>query len=231
MNWNTGNLVGTNTMQLILGSKNYSSWSLRAWLAAVLSGQPFDEVLIHFDQDSDRAERLRHSPTGKVPALEDGGILVWDSLAISEYLAERFPYAGLWPEDRAARAWARAISAEMHSGFQDLRQELPMNIRKLVPWRERSAGTMADIARIDRIWSETRAKFGKKIGGPFLFGRPSLADAFYAPVVARFQTYQPPLSTEAGTYAEAAWNWDPMRTWCAAARTEGHELPAYDAKA
>ncbi|QDU69845.1 glutathione S-transferase family protein [Engelhardtia mirabilis] len=218
-------------MKLILGSKNYSSWSLRAWMAAVLSGLPFEEVMVHFDEDADRKQRLRHSPTGKVPALADGNLTVSDSLAIGEYLAELAPERGLWPKDRSARAHARSICAEMHSGFLDLRQDMPMNIRIERPWRERAPGVMADIARIDRIWSETRSDFGAKLGGPFLFGTPTLADAYYAPVAARFHSFHPPLSPVAQAYVETLWAFEPMQRWCAAAREEGHALPNYDAKA
>jgi glutathione S-transferase len=215
-------------MQLILGSKNYSSWSLRAWLAAVLSGLPFEEVQIHFDEDQDRSQRRRFSPTGKVPALRDGDLVVWDSLAIGEYLAELAPQAGLWPSERKARAQARSICAEMHSGFADLRQELPMNIRLEVPWRERPAAVQADIQRIGQIWQEARQLHGS--GGPFLFGRASLADAYFAPVVARFRSYNVPISGAVKQYCDAIWAWEPMQRWCAAARSEGHALPAYDSK-
>jgi glutathione S-transferase len=216
------------SLKLVLGSKNYSSWSLRAWLAAALSGLPFEEVLIHFDEDQDRNQRRRLSPTAKVPVLHDGSLVVWDSLAIGEYLAELAPKAGLWPSERNARARARSICAEMHSGFAELRQELPMNIRLEIGWRERPTAVMADIERIGQIWKETRETFGA--GGSFLFGRPCLADAYYAPVVARFRSYGVPTAGVVKQYVDTIWAWEPMQRWCAAARSEGHGLPAYDAK-
>lgn len=216
-------------MQLVIGSKNYSSWSLRAWLAAVLSGLPFEEVQLHFDEDPERQQRRRFSPTGKVPVLKHGDLTVWDSLAIGEYLAELAPQAGLWPADRGARAWARSICAEMHSGFAELRQDLPMNIRLQRPWRERTPAVLADIQRIGEIWTESRRRYGQ--AGPFLLGRPGLADAYYAPVVSRFVTYSVPTSGAVAEYCRTIMAFEPMQRWCSAARSEGHALPAYDSRA
>lgn len=214
-------------LTLILGSRNYSSWSLRAYLAAELSGLPYETILIHFDEDATRSKRLAHSPTGKVPALRHGDFVVWDSLAIGEYLAELAPGANLWPKDRSARARARSIAAEMHSGFPDMRRELPMNIRLKHPWSERSPGTMGDIARITTLWTDARTNFGAK--GAFLFGAPSLADAFYAPVVMRFESYGVPLQGVAAEYMRTVLAWAPLRAWIEAARVEGHPVAAYDA--
>ncbi len=214
-------------LRLILGSRNYSSWSLRAYAAARLSGLHFEEVVIHFDEDTSRSLRLAQSPSGKVPVLQHGDTVVWDSLAIAEYLAELAPDAAMWPKDRASRAHARSIAAEMHSGFMDLRRDLPMNIRQVKPWKERSPATMADIARVAAIWTGTRAQFGKR--GPFLFGAPTVVDAFYAPVASRFATYAVPLEGAALDYQRAVLDWAPVKDWAAAARTEGHPLPAYDA--
>lgn len=214
-------------LTLILGSRNYSSWSLRAWLAAELSGLRYETILIHFDEDPTGERRLVHSPSGAVPVLRHGELVVWDSLAIGEYLAELAPNAKLWPKDRAARAQARSIAAKMHSGFPDLRRELPMNVRLRRPWSERSPDVMADIERIISIWTDTRTRFGA--GGPFLFGAPTLADAYYAPVATRFTTYSVPLQDTAVEYVRTVLDWAPMRAWIDAARVEGHPVAAYDA--
>lgn len=213
-------------LTLIIGSRNYSSWSLRAYLAAELSGLPYETILIHFDEDTTRERRLAHSPTGKVPTLKHGELVVWDSLAIGEYLAELAPAAHLWPPDRAARAHARSIAAEMHSGFPDLRREMTMNIRRRSDRVQPSLGTRTDIARIIGIWNEARARHGE--GGPFLFGAPTLADAFYAPVVTRFVTYGVPLEGAAAGYVKSVLAWPPLQRWVEAAREEGHPLAAYD---
>jgi glutathione S-transferase len=173
-------------MRLIIGNRNYSSWSLRAWLVAARCGMPLEVVRLPLDTPEFAARVHALSPSGRVPALQLDGFQVWDSLAIAETLAERFPAAGLWPADAAARAEARAISAEMHAGFGALRRELPMNIRA----RRRvdvSAAAAADIARVCGIWASCRARFAAE--GPWLFGAWSIADAMYAPVVTRFVTY------------------------------------------
>ena len=173
-------------MRLIIGNRNYSSWSLRAWLVAARCGVPLEVVRLPLDTPEFAARVHALSPSGRVPALQLDGFQVWDSLAIAETLAERFPAAGLWPADAAARAEARAISAEMHAGFGALRRELPMNIRA----RRRvdvSAAAAADIARVCGIWASCRARFAAE--GPWLFGAWSIADAMYAPVVTRFVTY------------------------------------------
>jgi glutathione S-transferase len=173
-------------MRLIIGNRNYSSWSLRAWLVAARCGMPLEVVRLPLDTPEFAARVHALSPSGRVPALQMDGFQVWDSLAIAETLAERFPAAGLWPADAAARAEARAISAEMHAGFGALRRELPMNIRA----RRRvdvSAAAAADIARVCGIWASCRARFAAE--GPWLFGAWSIADAMYAPVVTRFVTY------------------------------------------
>lgn len=183
---------------LYIGNKNYSSWSLRGWLAAKLSGAPFREVKIQL-RGTYNADNRSFSPTALVPALHHGQVHVWDSLAISEYLAER--HAGMWPEDPVARAWARSIAAEMHSGFSTMRNEMTMCIRERLDVRPWSDGLVANIARVEEIWTETRRRFGK--GGPFLFGAFTLADAFYAPVAFRFQTYGVQPAGDAGAYLAA----------------------------
>ena len=166
-------------MQLVIGNKNYSSWSLRPWLAMKLAGIAFDEIRIPLYGPGSKERILEHSPAGKVPILKDGATVVWDSLAILEYLAER--YAQLWPRDRVERARARSISAEMHSGFAQLREHMSMNVRKRYPGKGRTLEVEKDIARISAIWAEAK--------GPFLFGEFTAADAMYAPVVLRFRTY------------------------------------------
>ena len=177
--------------RLIIGSKNVSSWSLRPWFLLKEAGLPFDEVEIALRQPNTRAEILRVSPTGKVPALYAGDLLVWDSLAIGEYLAEQHPDKQLWPDDVAARATARAVAAEMHSSFADLRNTLPMDFLGRKPMAAIPEGAANDIRRVVAIWNMARKKFG--VDGPFLFGRLSVADAMFAPVASRFTTYAPGL--------------------------------------
>ena len=173
--------------RLIIGSKNFSSWSLRPWFLMKEAGLPFEEIEIRLRQPGTRAEILKHSPTGKVPALFDGDLSIWDSLAIAEFLAERHPDKKLWPESIEARATARAVSAEMHSGFAELRNSLPMDFLGRKPMASIPEGAANDIRRVVTIWNMARKKFGA--GGPFLFGRLSVADAMFAPVASRFTTY------------------------------------------
>ncbi|MBI1379710.1 MAG: glutathione S-transferase [Planctomycetaceae bacterium] len=213
-------------LTLVIGSQNYSSWSLRAWAAARLSRLAFETQVVHFDEDTDRSRRWRLSPTGKVPALHHGSLVLWDSLAIAEYLCELAPEAELWPKDRTARAIGRAMAAEMHSGFADLRRELPMNVRRARPAAAISDAARADIQRVVQLWEESRARFQKD--GQFLLGRPSIADAFYAPVASRLRSYGVALSGAALAYQETVLRWEPMVEWTAAALAEGHGLAAYD---
>jgi glutathione S-transferase len=176
------------TLKLVIGNKNYSSWSMRPWLALRANNIAFEEIFIPlYTGDADKQRILEVSPAGKVPDLVDGDITVWDSLSIIEYLAEQYPEARLWPQDRAARAHARSISAEMHSGFMALRNECGMNLHRPVKAIALSDDARANIARVQQIWSECRARYGKS--GPFLFGPFSGADAMFAPVVHRFRTY------------------------------------------
>ena len=187
-------------LKLVIGNKNYSSWSMRPWLAMRASNIAFDEIFIplYTDNKADKERILNFTHSGKVPALIDGDVTVWDSLAIIEYLAERFPEARLWPEDRAARALARSISAEMHSGFLPLRNECGMNLRRPIRRGQLSADAHANVARIDQIWNECRARYGKS--GPFLFGTFGGADAMFAPVVHRFRTYAIEVTPVAADY-------------------------------
>lgn len=213
-------------MHLYIGNKLYSSWSLRPWLALKGRGIAFDETVIPIYREGSKTEILKVSPAGKVPVLVDGDITVWDSLAIIEYVADKLPDAGLWPKDRKARAYARAISAEMHAGFQGLRRACPMNLGKKFTRRERGPDVATDLARIQELWADARARFGK--GGPFLFGEFCAADAMYAPVVTRLDTYQ--LGVGAGTrdYMDAILDMPAFRQWREAALQEPWELPQYE---
>lgn len=203
---------------IYIGNKNYSSWSLRAWLMAKASGIAFDEVLIPLYEPQSRAELLRHSPSGKVPALKHGDVVVWESLAIGEYLAELVPQAGLWPGDAAARAVARAAGTEMHAGFANLRRHLPMNMRSIFAGREIIPEIQADLDRIAAIWRDCRRRYGA--GGNYLFGAFTIADAMYAPVVSRLRTYRITLDDEAQAYADSLWAYPALQEWVAAANDE-----------
>lgn len=203
-------------LKLVIGDRNFSSWSLRPWLAAKQAGLPFDEVSVRLHAAGAKENILKHSPSGKVPCLLDGSTVVWDSLAICETLAELAP--SLWPADRAARAEARSVSAEMHSGFTALRQNMPMDIRAAKPGQGRTPEVEADIARIVAIWESCRSRHAA--GGPFLFGSFSIADAMYAPVVWRFKTYAVALPSASQAWADAMLAMPAMREWQASALAE-----------
>lgn len=206
-------------MKLVIANKTYSSWSLRAWLALKATGQPFEEVAVLLDQPTTHADIRQHSPSGRVPALIDGDLTVWDSLAIVEYLAERFPAAGLWPADGATRARARSVVAEMHAGFAALRTAYPMNLRRLhQPRAAPQPQADADIARVCEIWRIARGRFGA--GGPYLFGAFTAADAFYAPVATRLRSYDIALGDVETAYLEAVFAHPAMQEWCAGAASE-----------
>jgi glutathione S-transferase len=207
------------TLTLVIGNKNYSSWSMRPWLALRANNIPFEEVLIPlYTGDADKRRILGFAPSGKVPALIDGDITVWDSLAIIEYVAERFPRTQLWPDDRASRAHARSISAEMHSGFAALRNECGMNLHRPVGVKSLSENARADIARIAQIWSDCRGRHGSS--GPYLFGAFSGADAMYAPVVHRFRTYAVDLTPRARDYMETMSALPAFQEWTSAGLAE-----------
>ncbi|MCG8508002.1 MAG: glutathione S-transferase family protein [Rhodospirillales bacterium] len=212
--------------KLFIGNKNYSSWSLRGWLVMKKTGAEFEEAVLRLAVPETHSAISAHSPSGLVPALRWPGGTVWDSLSITEFLAERFPEAGLWPDDPETRAVARSVAAEMHSGFSSLRGELPMNVRARYPDTVIGDETSADIRRIEEIWNSCRSTYGS--GGPYLFGQYSAADAFYAPVVSRFRTYGVGLGEAAQSYAEASWNWPHMREWIAAAETEPYTVEKYE---
>lgn len=213
-------------LTLVIGNKNYSSWSLRPWLAMRVADIPFREVRIPLYDPATAGELASWSPSGKVPVLQDDGLKVWDSLAICEYLAEHFPDRHLWPEEGEARAVARSVSAEMHSGFANLRQAMSMNIRRRYPGQGRTPDCLRDIQRVLQIWGDCRSRFG--IGGDFLFGRFSIADAMFAPVVLRFQTYEYELDGVAQDYAAAILALPAMREWEEAAVAELESIPKFD---
>ncbi len=205
-------------LTLVIGNKNYSSWSMRPWLMLKAAGLAFDEVNIPlYTGSADKQRILDYAPSGKVPILVDDGVTTWDSLAIMEYLADRFPDAGVWPADRAARAHARSISSEMHSGFMALRNECSMNIHRPVRAKALSADATSNVARVDEIWSDCRKRHGS---GPFLFGRFSAADAMFAPVVHRLLTYAVEVSAGARKYMTTMTEFAPFREWTNAALKE-----------
>lgn len=210
-------------LKLIIGNKKYSSWSLRPWLALTHAGIQFEEQVIALDQPDTDANIRKYSPSGKVPCLIDGAVTVWDSLAIVEYVNEKHPEKQLWPKDASARAVARSVSAEMHSGFSALRNEHPMKIIESLPTAQRSPETVKDVQRIQQLWRECRQKFGA--GGPFLFGAFSIADAFYAPVVSRFRTYGVPMEGAVKEYADAIWALPAMQKWVGGAQAETLRVP------
>ena len=217
-------------MKLIIGNKNYSSWSLRAWLACKQSGLPFEELTVQIlDEDWDR--RKRHSEelapsSGKVPVLWHGDAVVWDSLAIIEYLADKVGRDRFWPKADEARAMARSMVAEMHSSYLPMRRALPMNVRARVEGAAIDAEVQADIVRILTLWAEARARFGK--GGPFLFGTFCAADVIYAPVVSRFLTYGVGVPGFAVSYMQAVWEHEWMQQWISSAETEDWVIEQFE---
>jgi glutathione S-transferase len=205
-------------LKLIVGDKNYSSWSLRPWLAARQAGIPFEEISISLRRATTKAEILKHSPTGKVPCLIDGDLVVWESLSICEYLAEGVPT--LWPSEKKARAEARSIAAEMHAGFTALRQGMPLDVRASLPFLSSSVEVKADVARIVSICEDCRKRHGHE--GPFLFGHFTNADAMYAPVVFRFLTYHVELPELPRQWVETMAALPAMREWREMAGAEAH---------
>jgi glutathione S-transferase len=205
-------------LHLVIGNKNYSSWSMRPWIALRVANIQFEETVIPLYEPESAEQILKFSPAGKVPILIDGDVRVCESLAILEYLAEKFPAAGLWPRDAGARAHARAIAAEMHAGFVPLRGECPMNMWHPPGTRALSAPAAANVKRIDDIWSGARARFAAD--GPFLFGAFSAADAMYAPVVSRFHTYAIDVGAASRAYMGAVMALPAWREWSGAALKE-----------
>lgn len=219
-------------MKLIVGNKNYSSWSLRGWLAAKQSGLVFEEITVPLYTDEweivkTTQDELQPS-SGKVPILWDGEVVVWDSLAILDYLADKVGRDRFWPKDDVARGMARSMVAEMHSSYQALRSECPMNVRRRFEGHEPSDAARRDMVRVLSLWAEARSRFGS--GGPFLFGSFGAADIFYAPVVSRFISYQVPVPGFAAAYMQAVWEHDWMRQWIAASESEEWVLEQYEAQ-
>jgi len=211
---------------LYIGNKNYSSWSLRAWLVLKQAGIVFDEVVIPLYRPESKSAILRHSPSGRVPCLRHGDTVVWDSLAIAEYVADLMPEARLWPADPAARALARGVSAEMHAGFVALRQNMPMNLRAAHPGQGMTPAVRDDVNRVTALWRDCRRRFaGAK---PFLFGDPTIADAMYAPVVARFATYAVVLDDAARDYVSLILGLPALQAWTEAAHQEPWIIPEFE---
>ena len=214
--------------QLVIGNKNWSSWSLRPWLALRRAGIPFEEINVQLRQPDTKAEILKFSPSGHVPLLIDGGGKVWDSLAILEYLADAHPEKGLWPSDRKARALARCAAAEMHSGFMPLRRTCSMEILASNPMEDVPEDVGADVRRIVALWKECRSRHGN--GGPFLFGSFTAADAMYAPVASRFRTYLPDLERfgddgTASAYVDTVLSMPEIGEWIEGAKAQVAATP------
>lgn len=205
---------------LTIGNKNYSSWSLRAYLVVEQTGAEYEENLIPLYEGDYKARLREHSPTAMVPALRHGDVQVWESLAIAEHLDEEFPTAGLWPADPVARAVARSVSCEMHAGFFGLRNHMPQDIRGSLPGRGHTDEAKKDIARVTEIWRDCRARFGEPGGGDFLFGDFCIADAMYAPVVFRFETYAVEVGEVERRYMDAIRAHPAVQRWVAAAKEE-----------
>ena len=212
-------------MKLYIGNKNYSSWSLRPWIAMKAKGIEFEEILIPFDDEAKNPKFKEFSPTAKVPTLVDEDLTVWESLAILEYLAEKFPDAGIWPKNQKARAHARAISNEMHGGFGGIRNECPMNIRRQISAITISNDVRKDVARIEAIWSECLETYG----GPFLFGEFSNADAMFAPVVNRLEIYELSVHSAVSAYSQVMKSHPAWIEWEEDARAETWIVPADEA--
>ena len=214
-------------LTLIIGNKNYSSWSMRPWVAMTAFGIPFQEVRVLLDQQDTATKIAEYSACGRVPVLLAGEMTIWDSLAICEYLAEQFPDKHMWPQDVAARAMARCVCAEMHSGFTGLRTDMTMNIKASLPGRGRTAAAQADIGRISEIWEECLSRFGHH---QFLFGEFSIADAYFAPVVMRFRTYGVSLAPALNAYCERVQAHPAVARWITEALAETEVAAKHDAE-
>jgi glutathione S-transferase len=210
-------------LQLVIANKNYSSWSLRPWMALTMADIPFEVKMIRFGEPRFGREIRNISPAGKVPVLVHGKLVIWDSLAILEYLAESFPDRNLWPKAKAARAMARSVSSEIHSGFSDLRKACPMNLRRPPKPVKISDAAIADVSRIEALWRDCRKTYGK--GGKFLFGKFSIADAMYAPIVSRFETYAIPAASDTRAYMANVMATKAFQSWKAGALKESWIVP------
>ncbi|MEM0900028.1 MAG: glutathione S-transferase family protein [Pseudomonadota bacterium] len=213
-------------LHLAIGNKLYSSWSLRAWILLKGFDIPFDETVIAMYKEDTKERMLSFGPTGKVPVINDSGIVVWDSLAIMHYIADRFPEKAIWPRDRAARGHAMSAAAEMHSSFLGIRNSCPMNLTKQFKSRDRGEEVVKDVARLEELWGEARSRFGQD--GDFLYGDFSAADAMYAPVVTRLDTYQIEVSPKTREYMDTVLNCDAFRAWKDEAFQEPWALPHYE---
>ncbi|MFV0280759.1 MAG: glutathione S-transferase family protein [Rhodoblastus sp.] len=213
-------------LTLVIGNKSYSSWSMRPWILLESLGVPYAEVVQPIHAQGSREAILKVSPSGKVPALVDGDITVWDSLAICEYLAESFPQLAVWPREKAARAMARSMSAEMHSSFQALRQNCPTIAHRPKAAPDFTPDTLADIARIEAMWGDAREKFGA--GGAFLFGAFSAADAMFAPIVWRFENYCAPVNGRTRAYMDATMAMPAWKKWMKGAAAESWRIPRFE---
>ena len=214
-------------LTLVIGNKSYSSWSMRPWMLLEGFGIPFAEIVIPLYAEGSKETILKTSPSGKVPALVDGDVTIWDSLSICEYVAEGFPRLAIWPREKAARALARSMSAEMHSSFQALRQLCPMVVHRPKAPADFTADALADVARIEAMWAASRAKCGQ--GGPFLFGAFSAADAMYAPIVLRFDNYYAPVNATTQAYMDAIMATPAWKKWMAGAAAETWRIPRFEA--
>jgi glutathione S-transferase len=211
---------------LVIGNKNYSSWSLRPWLVLKQLGIEFTEIRIPLYTAISKEEILRYSPAGKVPVLLHNTLTVWESLSICEYLAECFPEANLWPREKSARSHARSISAEMHAGFAKLRQAMGMNCRARLPGKGREPGVDVEIQRIQNIWQECRQQYGTT--GDFLFGHFTIADAMFAPVVLRFMTYEVELDPVSEAYSQTMLSLPAMQDWVTAGSAESERIEQFE---
>jgi glutathione S-transferase len=214
------------SLTLVIGNKNYSSWSLRPWLFLKYHDIAFEEIRIPLYQDDSKSKTFNYSPAGKVPILLDGDVKVWDSLAILEYLAERFVQTQGWPEDAAERAMARSLAAEIHSGFSALRTHCGMNCRRLPSAKTLPEAVRPDIDRIGQIWQQCRRQHGEK--GPWLFGRFTIVDAMFAPVVLRFHTYQLSTNTDAQAYMDTVLETPALKAWIEAGKLETEVIAAFE---
>jgi glutathione S-transferase len=214
------------SLTLVIANKCYSSWSFRPWILMRHLGIPFEEVVVPLAEPSTRDALLTHTPSAKAPCLHDGGITVWDSSAIIEYLAESFPEHAVWPKDRLARATARSLAAEMHAGFMELRALLPMNMRRKVQRLELTEGAVADIARLEQAFAQAREHFGR--GGDFLFGDFCAADAMFAPVVNRLHVYDVPVTPTTRTYMGRMMALPAWQEWSAQAAVEPWTIAKYE---
>jgi glutathione S-transferase len=217
------------SLTLVIANKCYSSWSFRPWILMRHLGIPFQEVVVPLAEPSTRETLLRHTPSGKAPCLHDNDLTVWDSLSIIEYLADSHPQYAVWPTDRRARALARSLAAEMHSGFMDLRALLPMNMRRKVQRRELTAGALADVARLEQAFGEARDHFGR--GGDFLFGDFSAADAMFAPIVNRLHVYDVTVTPMTRTYMDRMMALPAWREWSGQATIEPWTIAKYEVSA